>query len=60
MSGQGQTYPVQGPDIFGLPGLFTSLSVDSSWVPHRAFTSFFSTHAVYSLMFGVLEGNDSW
>jgi hypothetical protein len=41
LSGQGQTYPVQGSDISGLPGLFTLLSVDSSWVPHRAFTSCF-------------------
>jgi hypothetical protein len=29
------------PDISGLPGPFTPLSVDSSWVPHRAFTSCF-------------------
>jgi hypothetical protein len=29
------------PDISSLPGLFTILSVDSSWVPHRAFTSCF-------------------
>jgi hypothetical protein len=29
------------PDISGLPGLFTLLSVDSSWIPHRAFTSCF-------------------
>jgi hypothetical protein len=28
-------------DISGLLGLFTSLSVNSSWVPHRAFTSCF-------------------
>jgi hypothetical protein len=28
-------------DISSLPGLFTTLSVDSSWVPHRAFTSCF-------------------
>jgi hypothetical protein len=41
MSGQGRTYPVQGPDISDLPRLFTLLSVDSSWVPHRAFTSYF-------------------
>jgi hypothetical protein len=25
----------------GLPGLFTPLSVDSSWIPYRAFTSYF-------------------
>jgi hypothetical protein len=50
-----------GTDISDLPGLFTQLSVDFSWVPHRAFTScFFSTHALYSLMFGVLGGNGSW
>jgi hypothetical protein len=61
MSGSGRTYSVQEPDISGLPGLFTLLSVNSSWVPHRAFTScFFSTHDLYSLMFGVLEGNGSW
>jgi hypothetical protein len=41
MSGQGRTYPVQGPDISDLPRLFTLLSVNSSWVPHRAFTSYF-------------------
>jgi hypothetical protein len=41
MSGQDQTYSVQGLDISGLLGLFTLLSVDSSWVPHRAFTSYF-------------------
>jgi hypothetical protein len=41
MSGQGRTYPVHGPDISGLSGLFTPLSIDSSWVPHRAFTSCF-------------------
>jgi hypothetical protein len=29
------------PDISGLPGVFTPLSVDSSWVSHRAFTSCF-------------------
>jgi hypothetical protein len=28
-------------DIFDLPGLFTPLSVDFSWVTHRAFTSYF-------------------
>jgi hypothetical protein len=57
MFGQGQTYLVQGPDISGLPGLFTPLSVDSSWVSYRAFTScsFFSTHALYSLMFVFLK-----
>jgi hypothetical protein len=41
MSRQDLTYPVQGPDISGLPGLFTLLSVDSPWVPHRAFISCF-------------------
>jgi hypothetical protein len=30
-----------GPDIFSLLGLFTLVSVNSSWVPHRAFTSCF-------------------
>jgi hypothetical protein len=41
MSGQGQTYLAHGPDISSLPGLFTPLSVDFLWVPHRAFTSCF-------------------
>jgi hypothetical protein len=59
-SAYGRTYLFQGPDISSLPGLFTLLSVDSSWVPHRAFTSFFSTHALYSLMFGVPKENGSW
>jgi hypothetical protein len=41
MSGQDWTYSVQGPDISDLPGLFTLLSVDFPWIPHRAFTSYF-------------------
>jgi hypothetical protein len=45
MAEQGQTYPVQGLDIPSLSGLFTLLSVDSSWVPHRAFTSWFFLHS---------------
>jgi hypothetical protein len=32
---------VEGPDISSIPGQFTPLNVDSSWVPHRAFTSCF-------------------
>jgi hypothetical protein len=29
------------PDISDIPGLFTPVSIDSSWVSHRAFTSCF-------------------
>jgi hypothetical protein len=36
MAGHVQTRP----DISGLLRLFTLLSVNSSWVPHKAFTSF--------------------
>jgi hypothetical protein len=35
MDGQGQTYLIRPPR------LFTPLIVDFSWVPHRAFTSYF-------------------
>jgi hypothetical protein len=62
MSRQGRTYPVQGSDIFGLLGLFTLLSVDSSWVPHRVFTSYFlalmpCTHS-YSVFFKEMARGD--
>jgi hypothetical protein len=62
MSGLGQTYLVPGSDISSLPGPFTLLSVDFSWVTHRAFTSCFlalmsCTHSC-SVLF--LEGNGSW
>jgi hypothetical protein len=41
ISKPGRTYPVPGLDISGLIGPFTPLSVDFSWVSHRAFTSYF-------------------
>jgi hypothetical protein len=64
MSGPGRTYPVAGPDISGLPGPFTPLSVNFSWVPQRAFTSYFLysclilTHVRYSFLKAMAHGDE--
>jgi hypothetical protein len=53
MSGPGQIYPVQGPDISGLSGPFTLLNVDFSWVPHRVFTFCFLALMSYTHSYSV-------
>jgi hypothetical protein len=63
MSGSGRTYLVPRPDISGLPEPFTPLSVDFSWVPHRAFTSCFlalipCTHVWYSFLKAMAHGDE--
>jgi hypothetical protein len=63
MSGPGRTYLVQGSNISGFSGLFTLLSVDFSWVPHRAFTSYFlalmpCTHSCLVFLKAMTHGDE--